>query len=188
MFPWPYSLRLGFSWSAVFYTCSPVTGEPQLHYTGLAPNPDYTGSRKPSVPGRVHSIPKSCRALWPVRHSDSGLPSRPSSVLEHFTLLSGSRLHRPHALLPFCSSPRLAIAQPTLWSVLFEVRAFRGCTFSLFNMYRSMKLVRKMQLADCRTYTERWVCSLCRTNARRHSSRFADFVDQPLRFGFGGRV
>ena len=47
-----------FSWSSVFYSAAPILAS--CGGTGFAPNPGLAGSRKLSVPGRVHSIPKSC--------------------------------------------------------------------------------------------------------------------------------
>ena len=48
-----------FSWSPVFYSCRPILGKPQSHWP-RAQSRRVPGSRKLSVPGRVHSVPKSC--------------------------------------------------------------------------------------------------------------------------------
>jgi hypothetical protein len=47
-----------FSWSPLFYTCGPPIGKPQAHWP-RAQSRHVPGSRKPSVPDRVHSVPES---------------------------------------------------------------------------------------------------------------------------------
>ena len=46
-------------WSPVFYSCGPLVGKSQSHWP-RAQSRLTPGSRKPSVPGRVHSVPESC--------------------------------------------------------------------------------------------------------------------------------
>jgi hypothetical protein len=60
--PGPGSLRLGFSWSSVFYSRSRLSGKSRSHWP-RAQSRFLPRSRKRSVPGRVHSIPKSSGSL-----------------------------------------------------------------------------------------------------------------------------
>jgi hypothetical protein len=48
-----------FCWSPVFYHCRRPSGKPQWHWP-QRPILVHPGSRKLSVPVRVHSVPKSC--------------------------------------------------------------------------------------------------------------------------------
>ena len=56
--PGPGSFRLGFSWSAFFYPGGSILAS-RRGIDLSAQSRTVPGSRKPSVPGRVHSIPKS---------------------------------------------------------------------------------------------------------------------------------
>jgi hypothetical protein len=67
MAPGPGSLRLGFLGQLSFILQPPWLAS--CRWTGRAPNPEITpGSRKRSVPGRVHSAPERCGSqapFWP---------------------------------------------------------------------------------------------------------------------------
>ena len=82
--PIPDSLRLGFSWSAFSYSGGFHGASRQC--TGSAPNPGFPGSRKLSVPGRVHSAPKSCR------FPPASAPSGSNPFLTHGTVESPAKL------------------------------------------------------------------------------------------------
>ena len=74
-----------FFWSPVFYSCGPLVGKSQSHWP-RAQSRLTPGSRKPSVPGRVHSVPESCG-------SQAALGALPGSnpLLTHGTVESPTK-------------------------------------------------------------------------------------------------
>jgi len=93
----PDSLRLGFSWSAFSYSGSAQRASRQR--TGPAPNPGFPGSRKLSVPGRVHSIPKSCGS------QPASAPSGSNPFLTRDTVESPAKLFSAHLNLRRVAAP-----------------------------------------------------------------------------------
>ena len=83
--PGPDSLRLGFLGQQTFTLAAPLLAS--RSGTGLAPTPNPFGARKPSVPGRVHSVLESCG-------SQAALGALPGSnpFLTHGTVESPAKL------------------------------------------------------------------------------------------------
>jgi hypothetical protein len=102
MTPGPDSLRLGFLGHRSFTPAAPCWQAA----VALASRPirRNTGSRKPSVPGRVHSIPESCGSPG----SDCAPKVQPVSDSRH------GRIACKVSLSPFCKEQRAPASNQTI--------------------------------------------------------------------------